>query len=145
MRRARRTGRGAMKGTKKPHGPLWDRFWAKVDMSGGEDACWPWKGAKSKKRGTSRRGHIREAGRGSRMRLAHVVALALVGDGSFEQYDPDSGVRLQACHSCHARWGDCCNPKHLYWGSKADNEADRRLAEIRKAIGADQVSEAARV
>src|SRR5438105_2799861 len=23
--------------------PLEDRFWSKVDCSGGKDACWPWK------------------------------------------------------------------------------------------------------
>ncbi len=27
------------------------RFWAKVDMSGGPDACWPWLGGTAKGRG----------------------------------------------------------------------------------------------
>jgi hypothetical protein len=105
--------------------PLWDRFWAKVDQSAGLDACWPWMGATSKKRGGSRRGHIQLGRRGSPVILAHVVALALSTDGDFVKIDPDTGERLEASHRCHARWGNCCNPRHLYWGTAAQNRADR--------------------
>lgn len=112
-----------------PRGSLWERFWPKVDMSGGVDACWPWTGAKSKKRKhgqpANRRGHIREGGAGTPHRYAHVVALALSTDGEFVKWDPQTGARLEACHTCHAPYGDCCNPRHLYWGTQEQNRADR--------------------
>jgi hypothetical protein len=124
--------------------PLWDRFWSKVDMTAGPDACWPWLGARSKKRNESRRGHIRIAGRRSPMVLAHVVALALQTDGEFVKVD-EEGRRLQVCHRCHARWGNCCNWRHLYWGTYEQNVADRQRATraVIEAVCADQVPETA--
>ena len=119
-----------------PRAPLWVRFWSKVDMSGGLFACWPWKGAKSKKRNGSRRGHIQLGGRGSPVVRFYVVALGLSTDGEFVKYDPETGEKLEACHSCHAKWGDCGNPRHLYWGTHAQNVADRyRTSET---VDADQ-------
>lgn len=105
--------------------PLWDRFWSKVDMSGGLFACWPWLGAKSKKRNGTRRGHIQLAGRGTPMVLAHVVAKALSTDGEFVKHDPETGERLEVRHLCGARWGNCCNPQHLEWGTPEENRQDR--------------------
>ncbi len=103
---------------------FWPRFWAKTDQSGGLFACWPWLGAKSKKRNGSKRGHIRLHKRGSPMLLAHVVALASKDDGEIVKYAAD-GTRLEACHSCGARWGNCMNPQHLYWGTAEQNREDR--------------------
>ena len=114
--------------------PLWDRFWAKVDMGAGPDACWPWMGATSKKRRGTRRGHIREAGKGSRMILAHVVALAWKSDGAFARWDPETGERLDAGHLCHNR--ACCNPSHLEWMTHQANVEARRAHEIAKGLAA---------
>lgn len=103
--------------------PLWDRFWAQVAISDDLDACWPWTGALSRKRAGADRGVIQEGGRGSRILLAHVVALALFTDGEFVKYNPETGERLQVCHRCGNRL--CCNGRHLYWGTAADNCRDR--------------------
>lgn len=76
------------------------------------------------------------------MVLAHVVALALKDAGEplllsdLVRYDPATGARLEACHSCGARWGNCNNPDHLYWGTPEQNRRDRYGAierEVRQA------------
>jgi hypothetical protein len=105
---------------------FWPRFWAKTDQSGGLFACWPWLGAKSKKRGGSRRGHIRVRMPNGTYRwvLAHVVALASKDDGEIEKFAED-GTRLEASHKCHARWGNCTNPAHLEWQHPDQNREDR--------------------
>ena len=116
-----------------PPRPVSQRLAAMVDVSGGPDACHPFTGARSKKRNGTSRGHLRLAGAGSPMVLAHVVALALKDSGEpvlvsdLVRYD-DHGNRLYACHDCNARWGNCCNPDHLYWGTRDENENDRRRA-----------------
>ena len=103
------------------------RFDAKVDRSGGPDACHPWRGAKSRKRRGSRRGHLIITLPGGRRIwvLAHVVAIALATDGEIVKFDPATGKRLEVCHRCHAIWGDCMNVKHLQWGTAESNRADR--------------------
>lgn len=98
--------------------PLWDRFWAKVDTTGGPDACWPWIGALSHKRSGTKRGLIQEAGRGSRLLLVHRVALCFTGNG-LEDYDRPE----EAAHTCDNRL--CCNPVHLYWATAEENRLDR--------------------
>lgn len=125
----------------KPLVPLWDRFWAKVDTSAGEDACWPWTGARSyrKRRRKNRgkfakhwgRGVIQQAGRGSRTLKAHRVALCFTGAGVEEEYDRPE----QAAHKCGNRI--CCNPLHLYWASFNENWSDRYGAS-RHRDGAEQ-------
>ena len=82
------------------------RFWAKVDRSGGPDACWLWTAAK-RKTGYGlfyiRRAH------GSH-RIAWAMDKGPIPDG------------LCVCHRCDNP--PCCNPKHLYAGTKVDNAQD---------------------
>src|SRR5688500_7656308 len=87
------------------------RFWAKVDRSGGPDACWPWIGARN------------DSGYGSlkvptptvrKAERAHRLALIFTGHDL-----PDDAL---ACHRCNNRI--CCNPAHLYVGDHRQNHRD---------------------
>jgi hypothetical protein len=112
--------------------PLPGRFWAKVDTSAGPAACWPWTGACSRKRYGHVRGHIvYKPGDGTtRYLVAPRVALWLSADPLAASLDgylrSDAPSPLEACHCCPG--GEqplCCNPRHLYWGTRADNVSDR--------------------
>lgn len=85
-----------------------------IDRSGGPDACWPWiKARDGHGYGTLRIGSRLDGT--SRMVGAHVLAYRLA-DG-----DPpaDKPCILHTCDN-----PPCCNPKHLWAGTRADNNAD---------------------
>lgn len=87
--------------------PLETRFWAKVDKSAGENACWPWRGA------------IASNGYGSmttyaKREAAHRLAWMFT-NGAIPK-------KLDICHRCDFR--ACCNPKHLFLGTRKDNMRD---------------------
>ena len=97
--------------------PLADRFWEKVDTSGGPDACWPWTaGRTTRSHGPSvyYYGLIRAGDGERRILLAHRVALMLDTGEMPEDRD--------ACHTCDNTL--CCNPAHLFWGSHRENMLD---------------------
>lgn len=87
-----------------------ERFWSKVDQSGGPNTCWPWQPSQqnqahgqffvSKERGTV---------------PAHTFALEIA-----------TGVRCppgkEGCHHCDNP--PCCNPSHLYYGTRQQNVDD---------------------
>lgn len=83
------------------------RFWALVDKSGGDDACWPWTGY-------SEGGYGQFFYEGS-MRVAPRLALSF---WSGEQPSPE----LDTCHSCNNP--PCCNPRHLRFDTRKSNVAD---------------------
>ncbi len=87
-----------------------ERFWTKVDRSGGDDACWPWKASLD----THGYGHIWWKGR---LATSPRVALELsLGRPLGKSW---------ALHNCPG--GDnpkCCNPAHLFVGDVRDNVAD---------------------
>ena len=92
------------------------RFWTRVDRSGGGDSCWPWTGA-------CRVGYGAVAWCG-RVEGTHRVAWTL-SHGPI----PDG---MHVLHRCDVR--PCCNPSHLFLGTNADNISDR-MAKGRRGGG----------
>jgi len=85
-----------------------ERFWAKVDKSGGPDVCWPWLGAKMTRTGY---GQMEVDGRPVLThRLAYELSTGVIPEG------------LWVLHSCDNR--PCCNPAHLFLGTHTDNMRD---------------------
>lgn len=84
------------------------RFEAKVDRSAGPDACHPWVGARNAKG----RGRFKVGGR---MEYAHRIAWRLAGHEITEE-------RPHVLHHCDNP--PCCNDRHLWDGTHADNMRD---------------------
>lgn len=74
-----------------------DRFWSRVDKSGGPDSCWPWTRGKT-------RGGYGFFKIGKRNYPAHRIAYALVKGMPPLSHDVDH----EACDN-----PPCCNPAHL--------------------------------
>lgn len=95
------------------------RFWAKVDRSGGSDACWPWlanrrrRGYGSFKIASGRHGP--RGGRRWATKLAHRASWSI----AFGRI-PDTMHVLHRCDN-----PPCVNPAHLFLGTALDNIRDR--------------------
>ena len=87
---------------------LHERFMALVDRRDGDD-CWPWKGA------LNRQGYGRMLWIDGHQHGAHRIAFEI----AFGWTLPGAVV----CHHCDNP--KCCNPKHLWMGTVADNNKDR--------------------
>ena len=92
--------------------PAEERFWKKVDRSGGPDACWPWTGATQKGYGA-----LGIGGRKGKTVSAHRFAWEL------EHGPIPEGMNV--LHHCDNP--PCCNaqhPNHLFLGTFSDNTRD---------------------
>jgi DNA-binding XRE family transcriptional regulator len=95
------------------------RFWLKVDKSGGPAACWTWLAARNK-------GGYGKFWDGGKLVYARRHAYGL-GHG------PILGG-LCACHKCDNP--ACCNPDHIFLGTNFDNASDMtKKGRDRKASG----------
>jgi len=84
-----------------------ERFWSKVDKSGGEDACWIWMGYTGIGYG--------QILWGKRQIVSHRIAWTLTyGD------IPNDLLVLHKCDN-----PPCVNPKHLFLGTNQDNVDDK--------------------
>lgn len=101
--------------------PITDRFWSKVDKSGGPNACWPWMGSRTAK------GYGRFCLRKGEFSGAHQYAFFLK-----HGFQP-----VMTCHSCDNP--PCCNDAHLFAGSGKAN-SDDKVAKDRQAKGESQGS-----
>ena len=90
-----------------------DRFWARVDQSGGPDACWPWMGGKNSRGYGQVNGWI-YPDRTYKVILTHRAAYILTHGAIPEEQELD--------HTCHTKVCDlankcphraCCNDQHL--------------------------------
>jgi hypothetical protein len=103
-----------------------ERFWTKVDQSGGPDACWPWTGS------------LTDGGYGQfrflrKIVKAHRFAWAVAKNGGNL---PPQNVDIH--HNCESRYTvkrlsrRCCNPDHLFAVEGAIHDAMHQKERKRK-------------
>ena len=84
-----------------------DKFWAKIAISEDENACWLWLGYTVDGYGDAS-WHRKKL---KAHRLAYELSVGEIPDGQC------------VLHRCDVR--RCCNPRHLFLGTRLDNNQDR--------------------
>ena len=90
---------------------LWVRLWSKVVVL--PSGCWRWEGGTGQRRSGGLDGRLRKGSR----REGHVSPHRQVLIWAAGQ--PPT-LSHEACHRCD--FNLCCNPQHLYWGTRQENE-----------------------
>lgn len=101
-------------------------FWALVDRSSNDNACWLWRGKIDVGAGQREPGHGYGYGNfchAGEARAAHRESLIIDG-----RLKPRS--KRLACHIVECPNKHCVNPRHLYPGTHADNARDAVLAGV---------------
>ena len=93
------------------------RFWSKVDRRG-PDECWPWLGALD----SYSYGNFHLAGKPAP--LTHIKAHRFAWILTFGAIPSGSETETCVLHRCDNP--PCCNPSHLFLGSRADNNLDKK-------------------
>lgn len=88
-----------------------ESFWSNVDVTSDVSSCWEWKS----KKGTNDYAETRHNGISV---MSHRMAYELF----YKIKIPDG---LFACHKCDNP--PCCNPRHIFLGTRQDNTDDREL------------------
>lgn len=112
--------------------PWQDRFWAKVDASGGVGACWPWMGSLSKGHGK----FVKNMGDSNVPECAHRLAYELCigpipGGLDVDHHCHNEDLACQGGVTCPHR--ACCNPAHLRAKTRGDNVRAGRTGEATAA------------
>jgi hypothetical protein len=102
-----------------------ERFWSKVDMRAGLFGCWPWTGAVNPQTGYGNAWLRGKCGPASRIALSLHLGRPVHNN-------------KQACHTCDNR--PCCNPAHLYEGTRLQNMRD--AAERERVVRGSRVHNA---
>lgn len=92
------------------------RFWSKVKILGDDD-CWEWQKAKH------------GLGYGA-FRISHPVRMVVAHRFAWELTYGEIPIGLCVLHACDNP--SCCNPKHLFLGTRTDNNRDKFAKERNK-------------
>jgi hypothetical protein len=87
-----------------------ERFWEKVDSSGGPDSCWPWTAGLAGNPGMLYGAFWMNGRQYKSQRVAYELCIGPIPEG------------LQVNHTCD--FPRCCNPEHLYAGDQLQNRRD---------------------
>jgi hypothetical protein len=124
---------------------LWEKFWKKVDTSGGPNACWPFKASRNQcdygifSYNTPKKTNKYGSGTHRATIAAHKLAYIFGEEHTFEDPIRKSEVIM---HKCRTRSSDrdhdlrcCCNPRHLKRGTQLENIHDMFEAGTARPFG----------